>query len=104
MSDDYIVLNSYGFYWMGNGWTERAEVAKDLCIEDAAALAVKHAPSQVLRGNAAVLDVCHDIRGRIVLESENGTCLRCESNAEAIATVVSMTQEVGAVTKGGCDE
>ena len=48
--EDYIVLDQYGNYWAGDGWSENPEKAIDLRIQNAAELVMENLPSDILIG------------------------------------------------------
>lgn len=55
--EDYIVLDQYGNYWAGDGWSENPEKAIDLTIQDATELVMDNLPADILIGDGKMIKV-----------------------------------------------
>ena len=90
---DYIVLNQDGDYWTGLGWDSEPDQAKDLCIKEAAKLAVDYAPTEILLGDGDILGVAYGVESGILyvwLEYPDGSSRRYDDNEAAIKAICEL--------------
>jgi hypothetical protein len=93
---DYLVMNVAAEYWTGNGWSQEPDKAKDLTLADAARLAVKNTPTEIMMGDREILAIDHGVMCEVLcvwVGFPDATNRRYDDNEAAIKAICERGQK-----------